>query len=188
MLRKYGPEVIGVTGSSGKTTTKEAIAAVLSTRHAAFKNPASYSGRYGLPIALGQLTPSHRIAVLELAVDTLNEIRDLAELTRPTVGVVTTVSQAHIQNLGSLAAIEREKGHLVRALPAHGTGDPQPRRPARVAHAPPDPGPRAQLWPAQERRLSGQPDRVHRARPALYAPSASTPSRARTLSTTSRCA
>jgi len=122
VLRKYGPEVIGVTGSSGKTTTKEAIAAVLSTRHAAFKNPASYSGRYGLPIALGQLTPSHRFAVLELAVDTVNEIRDLAQLTQPTVGVVTTVSQAHIQNLGSLAAIEREKSQLVRALPEHNAG------------------------------------------------------------------
>jgi alanine racemase len=121
ILHKHAPTVIAVTGSSGKTTTKEAIAAVLGTRFSVFKNPGSYSGRYGLPIALGRLEPGQRIAVLELAADSVNEVHDLARLTHPTVGIVTTVSPAHIQTLGSLAAIEREKGALVEILPPDGT-------------------------------------------------------------------
>jgi alanine racemase len=120
ILIKHGPQVIGVTGSSGKTTTKEAIAAVLGVRYPVFKNPGSYSGRYGLPIALGGLGAAHKLAVLELALDSQNEVRDLTALTQPTVGVVTTVNQAHVQTLGSVEAIAREKGTLIEALPAGG--------------------------------------------------------------------
>jgi alanine racemase len=120
ILRKHGTQVIAVTGSSGKTVTKEAIAAVLGTRFPVFKNYASYSGRYGLPLALGRLEPEHQIAVLELAADSLNEVRDLAQLTRPSIGVLTTINQAHIDTLGSIDAIEFEKGHLIEALPADG--------------------------------------------------------------------
>jgi alanine racemase len=120
ILHKYGTRVIAVTGSSGKTVTKEAIAAVLGTRVSVFRNYGSYSGRYGLPIALGRLQPLHRIAVLELAADTIDEISDLARLTQPSVGVVTTINEAHIDTLGSLDAIEREKSRLIDALPEHG--------------------------------------------------------------------
>jgi alanine racemase len=120
VLQKTNLQVIAVTGSSGKTTTKEAIAAVLSPHFPVFKNQGSFSGRYGLPIALGRLEPAHRVAVLELAADSLNEIYDLAELTRPSIGVVTTVSQAHLAALGSLEAIAREKGRLVEVLPTGG--------------------------------------------------------------------
>ena len=120
ILQKFGTEVIAVTGSSGKTVTKEAIAAVLATQFSVFKNPGSYSGRFGLPIALGLLEPTHRFAVLEVAADSLNEVHDLARLTRPVVGVVTTVNGAHIDSLGSIEAIEREKGSLLEALPPEG--------------------------------------------------------------------
>jgi alanine racemase len=120
ILQKYNTRVIAVTGSSGKTIAKEAIAAVLSTRFSVFKSHASYSGRYGLPIALGRLEPFHRIAVLELAADSLGEVRDLAALTQPQVGVVTAINRAHVETLGSIEAIEREKGQLIKALPAVG--------------------------------------------------------------------
>jgi alanine racemase len=120
ILQKHGTHVIAVTGSTGKTVTKEAIAAVLSTRFSVFRNYGTYSGRYGLPIALGKLTPLHRIAVLELAADSINEISDLARLTQPSIGVVTTVNEAHIDVFGSLEAIEREKGELIGALPSEG--------------------------------------------------------------------
>ena len=120
ILRKHGTRVIAVTGSSGKTVTKEAIASVLNARFSVFRNYGSYSGRYGLPIALGRLEPSHRTAVLELAADSIDEIRDLARLTQPRIGVVTTINTAHVDNLGSIEAIEREKGHLVEALPSSG--------------------------------------------------------------------
>ena len=120
VLRDQGPDVIGVTGSTGKTTTKEAIAAVLGQRAPVFRNHANYSGRYGLPISLGRLKPYHEIAVLEMAADSFSEVRDLVILTRPQIGVVTNVNQTHIQYLGSLEAIAREKEQLIMALPADG--------------------------------------------------------------------
>lgn len=117
ILRKLGPRVVGITGSSGKTTTKELTAAVLSQRYNVFRNYGNYNDRYGLPIALGQLGPEHQVAVLEMACDGLDEIRDLALLTRPQIGVVTAVNETHLVYLGSLEAIAQEKGRLVEALP-----------------------------------------------------------------------
>lgn len=120
ILRKFGTEVVGITGSSGKTTTKEAIAHVLGARFRVFRNYANYNGRYGLPIALGRLEPTHEMAVLEMACDGFDEIRLLADLTRPRVGVVTTINPTHIEYLGSLEQIAVEKGRLVEALPEDG--------------------------------------------------------------------
>ena len=117
ILRKLDPRVVGITGSSGKTTTKELVAAVLSRRYAVFRNYGNYNDRYGLPIALGQLDSEHEVAVLELACDGLDEIRDLTALTRPHIGVVTAVNETHLAYLGSLDAIAAEKGRLVEALP-----------------------------------------------------------------------
>ncbi len=120
ILQRYGTEVVGITGSTGKTSTKEAIAVVLGRRYPVFRNYANYNGRYGLPIALGRLEPAHRIAVLEMACDAFDEIRLLAEITRPKVGVVTAVNPAHLSTFGTLENIAQEKGQLVRALPADG--------------------------------------------------------------------
>ncbi|MFQ5946873.1 MAG: UDP-N-acetylmuramoyl-tripeptide--D-alanyl-D-alanine ligase, partial [Anaerolineae bacterium] len=120
VLRKYGTEVIGVTGSVGKTGAKEAIAHVLASDRPVFRNHANYNGRYGLPIALGRLQPDHRIAVLEMACDSFHEIEEMARLTRPRVGVVMSVAPAHLEYLGSLENIAQEKGRLVEALPREG--------------------------------------------------------------------
>jgi alanine racemase len=120
IVRKSGVEVVGVTGSAGKTSTKEMIAAVLATRHEVFRNYGSYNGRYGLPIALGRLEPSHRIAVLEMACDGFGEIAELTRIAPPRVGVVTNVSANQIAFFGSLEAIAREDGALVEALPSDG--------------------------------------------------------------------
>jgi len=117
VLNRLRPCVVGITGSSGKTTTKELTAAVLACRYPVFCNPGSFNDRYGLPIALGRLEAGHRVAVLEMACDGLDEIRDLAALTRPQIGVVTTVNETHVGYLGSLEAIAAEKGRLVEALP-----------------------------------------------------------------------
>ncbi len=120
VLAKRGLEIIGVTGSVGKTTTKEAIAAVLSTRHPVFKNRANYNGLYGLPIALGELLPEHRVAVLEMAADSFGEIARLAHIAPPRIAVVTTVEPAHLETFRDLDTIAREKGDLVAALPPDG--------------------------------------------------------------------
>ena len=118
ILRKLGPRVVGVTGSVGKTTTKELAAAVLSRRYATFRNHGNYNNQHGLPIALGRLSPEHQVAVLEMACDGLDQIRELAALTRPLVGVVTSVNETHLAYLGSLEAIATEMGRLVEALPS----------------------------------------------------------------------
>jgi len=141
ILRKTGVEVIGVTGSAGKTSTKEAIAAVLATRYNVFKNYGSYNSRYGLPIALGRLEPEHRIAVLEMACDGFDEIAELARLAAPRVGVVTNISPTHIAYFGSLQAIGREQGRLIEALPQNGVAilnrdDPLVRAMADRTYAP----------------------------------------------------
>ena len=117
ILHKLHPRVVGITGSSGKTTTKELTAAVLSQRRTVFRNYGNYNDRYGLPIALGRLEAEHQVAVLEMACSGLDEIRELAALVRPQLGVVTAVNEAHLAYLGSLEAIAEEKGRLVEALP-----------------------------------------------------------------------
>lgn len=120
ILQQYATEVVGITGSTGKTSTKEAVAGVLATGFPVFRNYANYNGRYGLPIALGRLSPEHRIAVLEMACDTFDEIRLLAETTQPRVGMVTSINPTHLAYLGSLENIALEKSQLIRALPANG--------------------------------------------------------------------
>jgi alanine racemase len=117
ILRKLRPRVVGITGSVGKTTTKELTAAVLSRRHAVFRNQGNYNDRYGLPIALGRLEAGHGVAVLEMACSGLDEIRELATLIHPHLGVVTAINEAQLAYLGSLETIAQEKGRLVEALP-----------------------------------------------------------------------
>jgi len=120
VLRKSGVEVVGVTGSSGKTSTKEAVAAVLGRACSVFKNYGNYNDRYGLPIALGRLLPEHEKAVLEMACDSFGEIEDLSHMTSPRVGIVTSVDHTHLEYLGSLDNIAQEQGKLVEALPEDG--------------------------------------------------------------------
>ena len=122
IVQKLAPQVVGITGSSGKTTTKELVAAVLARRQTVFRNQGNYNDRYGLPISLGRLAPEHRVAILEMACDGVNEIAELAALVRPRIGVVTTVDEAHLATLGSVEAIAVEKGRLVEALPAANEG------------------------------------------------------------------
>ncbi|MDI7274585.1 MAG: alanine racemase [Anaerolineae bacterium] len=119
-LRRQAVEVVGVTGSAGKTTAKEAIALVLGRRQPVFRSPANYSGRFGLPIGLGELLPEHRLAVLEMACDSPGEMADLVRIAAPRHGVVLNVSQAHLESLGSLEGVAAEKGRLVECLPSDG--------------------------------------------------------------------
>ena len=120
ILKNRPVQVVGITGSVGKSSTKEAVAAVLGARYRVFKNLGSYNGRFGLPVALGRLEGHEQLAVLEMAADTIDEIRDLVDIAQPQVGVVTAISHSHFKFFGSLEAIAREKGRLVEALPPAG--------------------------------------------------------------------
>jgi alanine racemase len=120
VLQKFGTTVIGVTGSVGKSVAKEAIAQVLRTHFVVYTHPGNFNGRFGLPLALGRLTKEHRIAVLEFGTNQPGEMAEMVAITRPMVGVVTAISHAHIDRMGSLETIAQEKGELIRGLPPEG--------------------------------------------------------------------
>jgi len=113
-------EVIAVTGSVGKTTTKEIAAFILSQRFRVLKNEANYNNEIGLPLTLLALTPRHEKAVLEMGMYAPGEIRLLCDLAGPRVGLVTNVGPVHLERVGSIEAIAAAKAELVEALPADG--------------------------------------------------------------------
>ncbi len=117
---RFDPLVVGVTGSFGKTSTKEAIAAVLGAAYRTLRSEGNLNNEIGLPLTLLDLGPEHGAAVLEMGMYAGGEIADLARLARPRIGVVTAVAGVHLSRIGSLGAIEKAKGELVEALPADG--------------------------------------------------------------------
>lgn len=117
---RFDALVVGVTGSYAKTSTKEAIVAVLEPSLRTLRSEGNQNNEVGLPLTLLRLGPEHRAAVLEMGMYAGGEIADLARIARPRVGVVTAVAGVHLSRLGSLAAIERAKAELVEALPSNG--------------------------------------------------------------------
>ena len=122
--------VVGVTGSVGKTTCKELVAAVLGARYRVLKSPDNLNTEIGLPLTLLYLTAEHERAVLEMAMYGPGEIDLLCRIARPDVGVVTNVGPVHLERLGSMGAIFAAKAELVEALPESGVAvlngdDPQ---------------------------------------------------------------
>ncbi|MBC7236970.1 MAG: UDP-N-acetylmuramoyl-tripeptide--D-alanyl-D-alanine ligase, partial [Chloroflexi bacterium] len=112
--------VVGVTGSVGKTTTKEALAAVLAQRAQTLKSAGNYNNEIGLPLTLLELQPVHRFAVLEMGMYALGEIALLCSIARPQVGVVTNVEPVHLERLGTIERIAMAKAELIGALPQDG--------------------------------------------------------------------
>jgi len=114
---QQGLRVIGITGSVGKTTTKELAASVLGRGYATIKSEASYNNEIGLPLTLLQLTSEHERAVLEMGMYDVGEIADLARMGQPQVGVVTIVRPVHMERAGTFERIVEAKTELVEALP-----------------------------------------------------------------------
>ncbi|MBI4214191.1 MAG: UDP-N-acetylmuramoyl-tripeptide--D-alanyl-D-alanine ligase [Chloroflexi bacterium] len=112
--------VVGVTGSVGKTTTKEVISALLMQRLGVLRSEANLNTDLGLAISLMDLDVMHDVAVLEMAMHDLGEIRDLARMARPEIGVVTNVLPSHLERLGTIERIAQAKRELVEALPPQG--------------------------------------------------------------------
>ena len=115
-----GP-VVAITGSNGKTTTKEMCAAILSGLGPCLKNRGNLNNQIGLPLTLLERDAAHRTLVVEIGMNHRGEIAPLAAIARPTVAVITNVGTAHIEHLGSREAIALEKGDLVAALAAEAT-------------------------------------------------------------------
>lgn len=116
----WGGQVFALTGSMGKTTTRQVLAALLETRFRVLQTPGNFNNHLGLPLSLLGLQSHHQIAVLELGMNHPGEIARLAEICRPDAGLVTNVAPVHTEFLGSLEAVALAKEELVRALPEAG--------------------------------------------------------------------
>jgi UDP-N-acetylmuramoyl-tripeptide--D-alanyl-D-alanine ligase len=116
-----GVEVVGVTGSVGKTSTKDLIAAALAVERRVTANDRSFNNEQGLPVTILGAADDTEVLVLEMGMRGIGEIARLASVARPGVGVVTGVAPAHTERVGGIEGVARAKGELVDALPADGT-------------------------------------------------------------------
>ena len=119
-MRLKGLRVVGITGSVGKSSTKELIATVLERDFVVLKSEGNQNNEIGLPLTLLQLEPKHQRAVLEMGMYASGEIARLAELAQPMVGVITNVGPVHLERLRSMEAIAEAKSELAQALPPEG--------------------------------------------------------------------
>ena len=120
--RKLTLRVVGITGSVGKSTTKELVAEVLSQRYRTLKNVGNLNNEIGLPLTLLSLTEGHERAVLEMGFYIPGEIAFLCDLAQPQIGVITNVSAVHAERAGSIEAIARGKAELIQVLPSAPVG------------------------------------------------------------------
>ncbi len=181
---RLGARVVAVTGSNGKTTTKDMVAAILTRRWSVAKSQGNYNNEVGLPLAILSAPRGTGVLVLEMAMRGPGQIRQLAAVARPEIGIVTNVGPVHMELLGSMDAIAAAKAELVEALPGTGwavlnADDPRVRAMARRTPARSllyglEPG--LELWASDvtSRGLEGSEFTVHwrgeRARVALPAP------------------
>ena len=118
---RFDIPIVAVTGSNGKTTTKDLVAAALNSLGNVQKTSGNFNNEVGVPMTLLELNDKHKAAVVEIGMRGLGQIETLAQVVKPTIGIVTNVSEAHIELLGSIENIARAKGELVEAIQAGGT-------------------------------------------------------------------
>ncbi len=118
--RKFAGPVIGITGTSGKTTCKEMLAAILADLGPGLKTSGNFNNLVGVPLTLFGLQPEHQWAVVEMGMSVRGEIARLAEISAPNIGLITNVGAGHLENFDGLAGVARAKGELFIGLPAGG--------------------------------------------------------------------
>jgi UDP-N-acetylmuramoyl-tripeptide--D-alanyl-D-alanine ligase len=119
--KRFPFQVVAVTGTNGKSTTKEMIASILETKYKTLKTQGNLNNHIGLPLTLLKREPSHEMGVLELGMSAAGEIKKLAEIAQPDIGVITNISEGHLVQLKSLKDIQSAKGELFDALTEEGT-------------------------------------------------------------------
>lgn len=178
--QQFSVRVIGITGSVGKTTTKEVTARVLQRRYQVLHSAASYNNEIGLPLTLLQLTSEHDLVVLEMGMYVRGDIRSLAEIASPHIGILTNVEPVHAERAGTLEDIALAKRELVEALPPEPEGlailnydDPRVRSMANFTKARVFTyglDSRAQLWAdeVESLGLEGIRVRLHHGQESVY--------------------
>jgi UDP-N-acetylmuramoyl-tripeptide--D-alanyl-D-alanine ligase len=111
---------VAITGSMGKTSTKDILAAICSPQRRTVAAERSYNAEIGVPLTMGRVEPDSELCILELAMRGFGQIAELCAFARPHVGVITNIGPAHLEKVGDLAGVARAKGELVEALPAGG--------------------------------------------------------------------
>ncbi len=117
---KFDPQVVGISGSVGKTSTKEATSAVVEQRFNMLKTPRSYNSESTMPLTILQMSPEHQVAVIEMGTYGPGEIALLASIARPNIGIVTNVGIAHMERMLTIETIAGAEGELIDALPDDG--------------------------------------------------------------------
>jgi UDP-N-acetylmuramoyl-tripeptide--D-alanyl-D-alanine ligase len=119
--RQWPGELVAVTGSMGKTTTKEFAAQVLQSRFSVYRTPGNYNNLFGLPLALLGLETGHDIGIFEMGMSTHGEIAEMCRIAAPSVGILINIAPVHLAFFDSIEDIAQSKGELVEALPPTGT-------------------------------------------------------------------
>ena len=118
--RELGLPVLGITGTNGKTTTKELCAAVLSTKYNLYYTQGNLNNQLGVPLTLLSITRAHGMAIVEMGASHPGDIKELVEIAEPNYGLITNVGKAHLQGFGSFEGVQRTKAELYDFLRAHG--------------------------------------------------------------------
>lgn len=118
--RQFDIPVVGITGTNGKTTTKELVSAVLAKKYRVLHTEANYNNDVGVPRTLLQITKEHEMAVIEMGASHPGDIEKLVKYVEPTCGMITNVGRAHLQGFGSFEGVKRTKGELYDYMKAHG--------------------------------------------------------------------
>jgi UDP-N-acetylmuramoyl-tripeptide--D-alanyl-D-alanine ligase len=114
--KRFNIPIVAVTGSNGKTTTKEMIAAILRRRYSVLKNEGTKNNLIGIPLSLLKLEAKHKVAVMELGMSEFGEIARLSQILQPSFGVITNIGPSHLHNLKDLTAVAKAKGELLKNL------------------------------------------------------------------------
>ena len=118
--RELGLPILGITGTNGKTTTKELCAAVLSTKYNLYYTQGNLNNQLGVPLTLLSITRAHEMAIVEMGASHPGDIKELVEIAEPNYGLITNVGKAHLQGFGSFEGVQRTKAELYDFLRAHG--------------------------------------------------------------------
>jgi UDP-N-acetylmuramoyl-tripeptide--D-alanyl-D-alanine ligase len=119
--RQWGGRVIGITGSNGKSTTKEMASSILSLKATTMKSPGNFNNLIGLPLTILSLEGDHKMAVLEMGMNRPGEIARLTEIAEPDIGLITNVARAHLEGVGGLQGVVKAKGELLGMMPKGST-------------------------------------------------------------------